>query len=344
MSSVGAPRGETPALALARTAHELVQVRPRRAVSLAERALATATATGDAEAEVAARYALGWAQFEIGEADAARVTLRAGIRLAASRGDRRGTGLLRRNLAFQLAQSGNVRAAQREIEVAIGLLSGRDRAQSEVHRLAIHCRARVVDGQSQRRVLSDAASALRVLRRDGDAIWEARLLHNRAVLHFQRGDLDRAEADFARAHALYEQAGADLAVVNTAAALMEIALLRGELVRALAGLDELERARPPGEFGFDVEECRVLALSQARLLPEAIAAAEALVEKTARMGWGDYTAPAMVDLASISLLAGDLTAARRHALAAARSFAARGEPIGSALARAVLLRVSLLEG
>jgi tetratricopeptide (TPR) repeat protein len=321
-----------------------VQARPRRARSLAERALVAARASGDAEAEVAARYALGWAQFEIGDADAARATLRAGIRLATTRGDRRGSGLLRRQLAFQLAQSGNVRAAQREIEAAIGLLSGRDRAQSEVHRLAIHCRARAVDGQRQRRVLAEAASALRVLRRDGDAIWEARLLHNRAVLHFQRGDLDRAEADFARAHTLYEQSGAELAGVNTAAALIEIALLRGELVRALSALDELERARPEGEFGFDVEECRVLALSQARLLPEATAAAEALVDRTARMGWGDYTAPAMVDVASISLMAGDLATARRYALGAERSFAARDEPIGSALARAVLLRVRLLEG
>lgn len=192
--------------------------------------------------------------------------------------------------------------------------------------------------------MTDAAKALRVLRRDGDVIWEARLLNNRAAVYFQRGDLDRAEADFSRAHALYEQVGADLAVVNTAAALAEIALLRGEIVQSLLELDEIERARPQGEFSYDLEECRVLALTQARLLPEAITAAEALVNRTTRIGKGDYTAPAMVDLASIALMAGDLPTARRFALGAARSFAARGEPVGAALARAALLRVQLLEG
>src|SRR3954454_8090262 len=113
----------SPALAWAEEAHALVQVRPRQAVALAERALATATAASDVEAEVAARYALGWAQHVLGDARG-KETLRAGIRLAERHGDRRGVGLLRRNLASQLAHDGQIRAAQREIAAAIPLLTG----------------------------------------------------------------------------------------------------------------------------------------------------------------------------------------------------------------------------
>src|SRR4051812_46982553 len=117
--SSGPTARATPALSWAEEAHALVQARPRHALALAERALATASAQGDVEAEVAARYALGWAQNVLGDAGTARATLSAGIRLAEQHGDRQGAGVLRRHLAFALALAGQTRAAQREIDVAI---------------------------------------------------------------------------------------------------------------------------------------------------------------------------------------------------------------------------------
>src|SRR5262245_31168996 len=97
MSSLATGSGRA-APAWAEEAHALGQLRPERARALAERALAAAAAANDVEAEVAARYALGWAQHVLGD-DQAGKTLRTGIRLAEHHGDRRGVGLLRRHLA-----------------------------------------------------------------------------------------------------------------------------------------------------------------------------------------------------------------------------------------------------
>jgi hypothetical protein len=335
-------RGQAgPALAWAEQAHALVQVRPQQARALAERALAAAAAAKDADAEVAARYALGWAQHVLGD-DRAEKTLRRGIRLAERHGDRRGVGLLRRHLAFQLADDGQMRAAQREIAAAIALLSGRDRAQSQVHRVDIHRRSRSMDAAVHRRVIGDTARALRVLRRDGDAIWEARLLFNRGLLHLDRGELQPARADLQAARALYAQAGADAAVVNTVAVLAGIALLEGDLVAALKTLEQARASAPPALVSYNLDEWHVLALAQARLLPEARAAAEAYVALCTSTGHADHEAT--LTLASIALLSGDAPAARRHATSAARSFAARGKPLKAALARSASLHARLLEG
>ena len=342
MSSSAAPT--TSALAWARQAHDLVQARPREALALAERALAAAAAERDTEAGVAARHVLGWAQFELGDARSGKATLRDGIRLAEKHGDQRGAGLIHRHLAFQLAADGQVRAAQRELAAAFSLLPRQDQVRTQVHTVEIHRRARTVDPEIHRRVLIDTARALRSLRRDGDEVWEARLLHNRGALHFDRGELDLAEADFLRARALYERHGAMVAVAEAAAVVAEIRLERGEIVQALAALDGIEQALPPGEFSYNAAECRVLALTRARLLPEARAAAEARLAHCIRIGRGDFAAHAMLDLVDITLMAGDLTSARKIAARAARSFAARGDVVNSALARLALLRARLLDG
>src|SRR5262249_48870062 len=156
------------ALAWAREAHALVQARPRAALALAERALAAATAEHDVAAEVAARQALYWAQDVLGDARTARKTLEAGIRLAARHGDARGAAILRRNLAFSLCTAGKARAAKREIDSAIAVLTGSDWAESQVHRVEIHRRAQRSDSETHRLVCADASKALRLLRRDGN--------------------------------------------------------------------------------------------------------------------------------------------------------------------------------
>src|SRR5262249_26601220 len=103
------PAGDASALAWAEQAHALVQVRPRRALALAQRAVARAASTGDVRAEVAARHALGWAQKVIRDAGAGRASLRAGIRLAERNGDRHGAGILRRSLAVSYVHAGEAR-------------------------------------------------------------------------------------------------------------------------------------------------------------------------------------------------------------------------------------------
>src|SRR5215831_4266103 len=209
-----ATRPESPALAQAQQAHALVQVRPREARELAERALAAAAASGDIEAEVAARYALGWAQCVLGDAKTGRATWRTGIRLAERHGHRRGAGLLRRILAGWLAIDGQTRAARREIDGALVLLSGRDRAESQVHRLEVHRRSSRADPSALRQLEADVRRALARFRREGDSLWQARLLYNRGLLRLDRGQLELADHDLRAALVLYSRAGADAAALN----------------------------------------------------------------------------------------------------------------------------------
>src|SRR5438105_2096634 len=237
-------------LAWAEQAYALVQARPLQARALAERALAAASAQGDAEAQLTAMYALAWAQNVLGDAKTARKTMRAGIRLGTRYGDGRRVALLRRLLAFSLAFAGESRAAQREIDAALAVLSARDWAQSQVHRLEIHRLAHPADPAVHRRVCADAARALRLLQRDGDEFWEAILLYNRACLYLDRGELDAAEADARRAHTLYSRVGGEGAAVDALEVLGEVALLRGDLLTCLATLEDVEASLPPGHINY----------------------------------------------------------------------------------------------
>jgi hypothetical protein len=337
--------GDASALAWAEEAHALVQVRPRRAIALAERALTRAASTGDVRAEIAARHALGWAQKVIGDEGAGRATLRAGIKLAERHGDRRGVGILRRSLAVSHVHAGETRAAEREITAALALLSGRDRARSQVHRLEIYRKTPAVDPTAYRRVCADAASALRLLRGEDDRIWQARILFNRGSLRSDRGDFERAESDLRRAQALYAELGAQAAVVNASVVLAELAERRGDV---LSALESLEHARADAERDHiynleNLEELSVNVYAQARLLPEARAAAGAYVELCARTGRGDL-ANALLISARIALMSGDSVSARRDSIRAVRSFAARGKSVQAALATVMSLRAQLPDG
>jgi CHAT domain-containing protein len=340
MSSEATPAG---ALALAEEARALVQVSPRRALTLAEQARAAATAEGDVKAEVASLHALAWAQHVLGDPRAA-ATARTGIRIGERHGDRRGIALLRRRLATSHAFAGEMRAARREIDAAVALLSGRDRAESEVFRVGIHFSAHTSDPAIHREVMAAAGRALRVFRKEGDAIWEARLLFNRGLLLSDRGELDGAEADFRRAYALYTRAGAEDAALDAIGALAEIARLRGDVLGCLTMLDEVQATLHGRPLPYNLQEYRASALAQARLLPEARAAAEAYIELCHRTGRRGLLETTLLDLAAIAAMSNDAASARQLATRAARSFAAGGKPVSAALARALCLRAQLLEG
>jgi hypothetical protein len=342
MSSVATGRSSS-ALDQAAEAHALVEARPRQAVALARAARDAAAAAGDVEAEVAALHAIAWAELRLGDARAAADAVRAGIRLAEHSGDHRGAAILRRVLAASLALSGHTRAARREIDAAVAELSGLERARSQVHRLAMHRRTGAADPAVERRVLEDAGLGLRTLRRAGDIVWEARLLSNRGNLYVDRGELDRAAKDFRRASAIWVQIGADTAAADSALALAEVALLRGEVVTCLKVIDAVPPILPPGPLS-NLGRLRVLALTQARLLPEARAAGEEYVALCARTGRADFVAAGLLDLAAIAVMAHDPTAARTFASKAVRSFAAHGNRVNAALARTAYVRAQLLDG
>jgi hypothetical protein len=317
-------------------------VSPRRAAIAAERALTAARSEHDARAEVAALHALAWAQAELGE-PSAFATIRAGIRIAAKCGNRRGEGLSRRRLAFMLTGAGRVRAAERELRRALELFDDLDRARSQVFRVEIHRAARSGDPEADRAVLADAAGALALLRRRRDRIWEARLLFNLGLLLIDRGDLQAAETDLRRAHDLYLALGALDAAADADGHLAWVALQRGDLVGCLATIAALEASLPTGRLAVNVAFIRTAALTEARLLPEARDSAEALARDCAKLGYST-AARTVLRLAGLSLMAGDPVAARRLAGSVERTFAAHGQTVNAALARLVALRARLSQG
>jgi hypothetical protein len=334
--------GGTP-LALAQRAYDLVQVQPRRAIALAERARAEAAAASDHVAEVAALHALAWAQFGLGDPRAAG-SARAGIRIAERTGNVLGAALLRRRLAQVHAFAGRTRAARRELDAAVAHLHGTERARSEVFRLMIDRRAHQADPAADHRTLAQAAKALRLLRRSGDEIWEARLLFARGGFRWDRGNLAAAEADLRRAHALYARLGADAAASDAHVALAQIAREQGSLLTCLGILDEVDAALRPGEVNAVLLAVRAAALAQARLLPEARQALSSYIEICARANLDHELNVAMLDQAAIAALALDYDDACRCAAQVARSFAARRKPVAAAEARLAWLRAVTSSG
>src|ERR1039458_8286924 len=235
MPRVRAESDEKP-LALAEAAHTLVQADAVRAAELAGRALGLARARSDREAEVAALHALGFARAELGDARAVR-TLRAAVRIADRHGLARRAALARRPLAIYLADTGAIGAALRELDTACAWPDEHERARAEVARIAVL-------GIAGRAPASLSASnrALLTLRREGDLLWEARLLKNRGLLLAERGDAGAAEPDLTRARDLYAGLGATEAALAAEIALARLALARGDLPICLGRLDAIDRA------------------------------------------------------------------------------------------------------
>jgi CHAT domain-containing protein len=301
-------------LALANLAHELVQSDTRRAARLAERSLALARVRGEHEAEVAALHAWGFAQHELGDPRAIG-TLRAAVRIGERNGLVQRVALVRRPLAIYLADAGAIKAALREIDAACDALDGLELARAEVSRIA------VLHLAGQAPPLERSERALETLRREGDAIWEARLLKNRGFLLAQRGDADAAERDLTRARDLYARLGATTAALGAGYELARIALARGDLPACLALLDAIEGTDLPPLHKSSLELLRAKALVAGRLMNEARHALDLAQAIRTRAGIEDPEG--QLDVVALTLLAGDAAGAYALALRAQRSYASR---------------------
>jgi CHAT domain len=331
---IDAPAAEP--IVLAEAAHAMVESDARRAAVLAQRALDRARSVRDAEAEVAALHALGFARHELGDARSVR-TLRAAVRIAERHGLHRRAALARRPLAVYLAYRGAIGAALAELDAACAVLDEHELARSEVFRIAVHHLA----GRSRYSPESSEGAA-ETLRRAEDTIWEARLRKNRGFLLAERGDALAAEPDLILARDLYARAGATEGAIGADYELARIDLARGDLPRCLAHIDTIEAAGVSGLNAPALELLRAKALIAARLLDEARLALE-----RASAVW----ASAMIDdpdgrleLISLTLQAGDPAAAEAEARRAQRSFAAQGRPVYAARATGLSLAAALARG
>ena len=317
-------------LALAEAAFDRVQADAAGAAQDAQRALMLARTRRLPEAQVAALYALAFAQEELGDPRGLR-TARTAVRVAERHRLIDRAGLARRRVAALLEARGDARAALRELELAAASMDAHELARTEVFRVsAYHVAGLPLDR------IDETERALATLRRANDRIWEARLLNNRGLIMAFRGDTTRAESDLARAYDLYVGLDAHEAAFATELNLIRITLARGDLPLALARLDAIGPDRvAPANVG-DLEMLRARVLAAARVMDEALRALQRAQTVWRRKRTDDPDDA--LEVIRLTHLAGDPT----RALVLARRHAARFRARGAALhhARAVGLGLS----
>ncbi|MEV5885307.1 CHAT domain-containing protein [Streptomyces sp. NPDC052020] len=217
-----------------------------------------------------------------------------------------------------------------------------------------HTRARVLYRRAyawwvlghHREALEDVRRAVPVLRQADDVIWTARALTLRATVHLALGAVERAEADFAAAEALWETTGQEHDKADAVESRGLAAFRSGDIPAALRLLDEAEeRYAKLGTptFMLNIRRCEVL--MAAGLAPEALAEADAAIRALDGIG-GQSTRKAELLLAAAraARLAGDPKTATERAALAVRLFAGQRRTWWETHARLVLLEARYAAG
>jgi len=323
----------------ARQALRLAEAHPAESAARAGLLARRARQDHDLAAWSIAERALGVAALQLKEPDAALRHLRAAMRLGGQAGSPELAAEAQLRLAFALNLRGHARRALREIETALGSLSGTARARGLAQRAAILNQLGRLD-----EALPDYQAALSVLRRAGDPVWVQRVLYSRAVLHGYRQEFTAAENDLHEAAELCEKYELDLSLGFVHQNLGWISGLRGDVPAALHYLDLAERrlrahGAPVGELLADRSEL----LLSVRLLPEAMQAAGEAVREFEEHRRNIALPEARLLLAQSAILDGQAARGLSQALAAVREFGQQGRLRWAALARFAVLRARLAD-
>lgn len=293
----------------------LAAVQPARARQLALAAEHAARTTRDRNAQSIAKRALGVAAMQLRDLDEAVAQLRGSVAIARRAGATQLAGEARMSLASALVLHGSAGLAFRQIGTALRELQGPAAARARVQQAAILQELGRID-----EALEALRPALPVLRRAGDAQWEARALNNRSLLHLERREFAAAEADLLNAIELCTRHDLDLLRAYAEQNLGCLRASRGEVSAALASFDRAEEhyRRLDMEVGSLLVDRARLLLS-VRLVGEARATAEAAVRAYARQKRINVP-EAQLLLSTVALVEGDLVAAEEAAEQAAREF------------------------
>ncbi|MFF3850657.1 CHAT domain-containing protein [Streptomyces sp. NPDC002328] len=217
-----------------------------------------------------------------------------------------------------------------------------------------HTRARVLYRRAyswwvlghHREALDDVRRAIPVLRQEDDVIWTARALTLRATVHLALGAVDRADADFTAAEALWDTTGQEHDKADAVESRGLAAFRSGDVPAALRLLDEAEeRYAKLGTptFMLNIRRCEVL--MAAGLAPEALAEADAAIAVLDGIG-GQSTRKAELLLAAArsARLAGDPGTAVARAAIAVRLFAGQRRTWWEAHAQLVLIEGRVAAG
>lgn len=244
-------------------------------------------------------------------------------------------------LGVALVHAGRTRQGLAALERGVERGSGHTRAQVLFRRAY----ARWVLGR-HREALEDVRRAIPVLRQENDVIWTARALTLRATVHLALGSVERADADFSAAEALWDTTGQEHDKADAVESRGLAAFRAGDVPAALRLLDEAEKRYAElgtPTFMLDIRRCEVL--MAAGLAPEALAEADAAIRALDGIG-GQLTRKAELLLAAARAArpAGDPHTAIARAAVAVRLFAAQRRPWWEAHARLVLIEARFAAG
>ena len=188
--------------------------------------------------------------------------------------------------------------------------------------------------------LADLRSAIALLHRAGDVIWEARSRNLRFLVYVALGQAARADRDLAVAERLFRAAGQDLESAMAVHSRADVALQTGDLPAALTFLDDAANryeALSVHVPQLAVDRCG--ALLAAGLLVEAMAVIEQAVRKyPPDAGQSVKKAELLFTAARAAQAAGQPTVAVVRAAAARRLFKNQRRPWWQARATFLLLQ------
>jgi tetratricopeptide (TPR) repeat protein len=244
-------------------------------------------------------------------------------------------------LGVALVHAGRTRQGLESLERGVAVSSGHTRAQVLFRRAY----ASWVLGH-HKAALEDVRRAVPVLRQADDVIWTARALTLRATVHLALGAVERADADFTAAEALWDTTGQEHDKADAVESRGLAAYRSGDIPAALRLLDEAqERYAKLGTptFMLTIRRCEVL--MAAGLAPEALAEADAAIRVLDGIG-GQSTLKAELLLAAARAArhAGDAHTAIARADMAVRLFAGQRRTWWETHARLVLIEARVAAG
>lgn len=194
--------------------------------------------------------------------------------------------------------------------------------------------------------LEDVRRAIPVLRQADDVIWTARALTLRATVHLALGAVERADADFTAAEALWDTTGQEHDKADAVESRGLAAFRSGDVPAALRLLDEAEERYAKLDtptFMLTIRRCEVL--MAAGLATEALAEADgALAALDGIGGQSTRRAELLLVAARAARLADDPQTAIARAAVAVRLFAGQRRTWYETHARLVLIEARVAAG
>jgi tetratricopeptide (TPR) repeat protein len=316
----GAVEPEDP-LALAERALLVVLSDPVRGALLASEAMETARRKNHPAAASVALRALGIAARDRDDLGSAEVHLRRALRIARRHQLRVSGARTLAALASVQFLKGQAAVAFSTADRAAGVLTGNDLAVLRSHQGTM-----LLWMGRPAEALDRYGAALRVFRRNADLPHQAIVYGNRGLLRMHSGALAAAVRDLHLSEQIYRELGNRHWAAYVSEHLGMASARRGDLVEALGWFDSAETALL--ELGASdplATMDRIEALLSARLLVEARAAAETVVDQLVEHQNYLHVGRARLLLAEVALQQGDLEAALAAAKEARHTLARQGQ-------------------